>query len=83
MSIRSRPEAAEEQNAALSAYERGTVALDSAKRTADMGTVSRTIAEGQYHLACTEALAADRPAYWGGFADGYSSGDGDYGAGDF
>ncbi len=61
LSIQSKPEAAEEQGAALSAYERGTVALDSARRAADMGTVSRAIAEGQYHLACADALAAGRP----------------------
>ena len=61
VSIQSKPEAAEEQAAALSAYERGTVALDSARRAQDMGAVSRAIAEGQYHLACAEALAADQP----------------------
>ena len=57
----SNPEAAEEQGAALSAYERGTAALDAAKRAGDMGAVSRAIAEGQYRLACAEALAAGRP----------------------
>jgi uncharacterized membrane protein YgcG len=61
VSIRSNPEAAEEQAAALSAYERGTAALDAAKRAQDMGAVSRAIAEGQYHLACAEALAAGQP----------------------
>jgi uncharacterized membrane protein YgcG len=60
-SIQSNPEAAGEQGAALSAYERGTAALDAAKRGKDMGAVSRAIAEGQYHLACAEALAAGRP----------------------
>jgi hypothetical protein len=61
LSIPSSPEAAQEQDAALSAYERGTAALDTAKRPGDMAAVSRAIAEGQYHLACAEALAADRP----------------------
>src|SRR5215468_1419548 len=59
--IRSNPEAAEEQAAALAAYERGTTALDAARRPRDMGAVSRAIAEGQYHLASAEALAAGRP----------------------
>ena len=61
VSIQGNPEAAEEQSAALSAYERGTAALDAAKRAKDMGAVSRAIAEGQYRLACAEALAAGRP----------------------
>jgi uncharacterized membrane protein YgcG len=61
VSIRSNPEAAEEQGAALSAYERGTAALDAARRPRDMGTVSRAIAEGQYHLASAEAVAAGLP----------------------
>jgi uncharacterized membrane protein YgcG len=61
VSIRDNPEAAEEQGAALSAYERGTAALDTARRPADMGAVSRAIAEGHYHLACAEALAAGQP----------------------
>jgi uncharacterized membrane protein YgcG len=61
VSIRHSPEAAEEQAAALSAYERGTAALDAARRPTAMGAVSRAIAEGQYHLACAEALAAGRP----------------------
>ena len=61
LSSQGSPEAAEEQGAALRAYERGTAALDSAQRAEDMGTVSRAIAEGQYRLACAEALAAGRP----------------------
>jgi uncharacterized membrane protein YgcG len=61
VAIRSNPEAAEEQAAALAAYERGTGALDTARRPRDMGAVSRAIAEGQYHLASAEALAAGRP----------------------
>jgi uncharacterized membrane protein YgcG len=61
VAIHSNPEAAEEQAAALSAYERGTAALDAAKRPKDMAAVSRAIAAGQYHLACAEALAAGRP----------------------
>jgi hypothetical protein len=59
--IRSNPDAAGEQAAALGAYERGTAALDAARRPRDMGVVSRAIAEGQYHLACAEALAAGQP----------------------
>src|SRR5215471_8913468 len=59
--IRANPEAAEEQAAALNAYERGTAALDAARRPRDMGAVSRAIAEGQYHLASAEALAAGQP----------------------
>jgi hypothetical protein len=61
VSIQTNPEAADEQGAALSAYERGTAALDAARRAKDMGAVSRAIAEGQYHLACAEALAAGGP----------------------
>jgi uncharacterized membrane protein YgcG len=61
VAIRDNPEAAEEQAAALSAYERGTAALDAARRPRDMGAVSRAIAEGQYHLASAEALAAGQP----------------------
>jgi uncharacterized membrane protein YgcG len=58
--IQGNPEAVQEQAAALSAYERGTAALDAAGRPHDMVAVSRAIAEGQYHLACAEALAAGR-----------------------
>ena len=61
VSIQGNPEAAEEQRSALSSYERGTAALDAARRAKDMGAVSRAIAEGQYHLACAEALAAGQP----------------------
>ena len=46
VSSQSNQEAAEEQGAALSAYERGTAALDAAERVKDMGAVSRAIAEG-------------------------------------
>ena len=61
VSIQGNPEAAEEQRSALSSYERGTAALDAARRARDMGAVSRSIAEGQYHLACAEALAVGQP----------------------
>jgi uncharacterized membrane protein YgcG len=61
VSIRSNPEAAAEQAAALNSYERGTAALDAARSVKDMGTVSRAIAEGQYHLASARALAAGEP----------------------
>jgi uncharacterized membrane protein YgcG len=61
ISIRSNPEAAAEQAAALNSYERGTAALDAARSVKDMGTVSRAIAEGQYHLASARALAAGEP----------------------
>jgi hypothetical protein len=61
VAIRDNPEAAEEQAAALNAYERGTAALDAARHPRDMGAVSRAIAEGQYHLASAEALAAGQP----------------------
>src|SRR5215813_1244043 len=61
VAIRTNPEAAQEQAAALAAYERGTAALDAAKRPRDMGAVSRAIAEGQYRLASAEALAAGQP----------------------
>jgi uncharacterized membrane protein YgcG len=60
-SIRGNPEAAAEQAAALNAYERGTAALDAARSVKDMGAVSRAIAEGQYHLASAQALAAGEP----------------------
>src|SRR6516162_7548883 len=59
--IQNNPEAAEEQAAALAAYERGTAALDAATSVKDMGTVSRAIAAGQYHLASADALAAGQP----------------------
>ena len=61
ISIRSDPEAAAEQAAALNSYERGTAALDAARSVKDMGAVSRAIAEGQYHLASAQALAAGEP----------------------
>ena len=61
VSIRSNPEAAAEQAAALNSYEQGTAALDAARSVKDMGAVSRAIAEGQYHLASARALAAGEP----------------------
>ena len=61
VSVQSNPEAAAEQAAALAAYERGTAALDAARRPADMQAVSRNIAEGQYRLACAEAVANGQP----------------------
>jgi preprotein translocase subunit YajC len=57
VTIQGNSAAAAEQAAALDAYERGTRALDAARRPADMGAVSRAIAEGQYRLACAEAIA--------------------------
>jgi uncharacterized membrane protein YgcG len=61
VSIQSSPEAVAEQEAALAAYERGTRAMDTARRPEDMRAVSRAIAEGQYRLACAEALANGEP----------------------
>jgi uncharacterized membrane protein YgcG len=61
VSIQDNSEAAEEQAAALAAYERGTAALDAARSVKDMGAVSRAIAAGQYHLASADALAAGQP----------------------
>jgi hypothetical protein len=61
VSVQSNPEAAAEQAAALAAYERGTAAMDAARRPQDMQAVSRNIAEGQYRLACAEALANGQP----------------------
>jgi hypothetical protein len=61
VSIASSPEAVAEQAAALDAYERGTRALDAARGPADMGAVSRSIAEGRYRLACAEAAAHGDP----------------------
>jgi uncharacterized membrane protein YgcG len=61
VSIASSPDAVAEQAAALDAYERGTRALDAARRPADMATVSRSIAEGRYRLACAEAVAHGDP----------------------
>jgi hypothetical protein len=61
VSIRTNPEAAAEQAAALAAYERGTQALDAARRPEDMRAVSQAIAEGQYRLASAEALAKGEP----------------------
>ena len=62
VSIQGNQGAAEEQSAALAAYERGAAALDAATRGKDMGAVSRAIAEGQYHLAYADACAATRTA---------------------
>jgi type II secretory pathway pseudopilin PulG len=59
--IQNHPEAAAEQGAALTAYERGTAALDAARNVKDMRAVSRAIAEGQYHLAAATALANGEP----------------------
>ena len=59
--IQQNPEAAAEQGAALTSYERGTNALDAARRVSDMVAVSKAISEGQYHLSCADALAAGRP----------------------
>ncbi len=42
----------------MSAWERAAAALEAASRAQDMGAVSGVIAEGQYHLACADALAA-------------------------
>ena len=61
VSVQSSPEAAQEQAEALTAYERGTAAMDGARRVGDMGAVSRAIAEGQYRLECADAAAAGRP----------------------
>src|SRR5690349_5317354 len=61
VSVQGNPDAAAEQTAALAAYERGTAALDAARRPDDMRAVSRNIAEGQYRLACAEALANGQP----------------------
>ncbi len=61
VSIQSSSEAVAEQSAALDSYERGTRALDAARRPRDMGAVSRAIAEGRYRLACAEALANGQP----------------------
>jgi uncharacterized membrane protein YgcG len=61
VSIQTNPEAVAEQAAALAAYERGTAALDAARRPEDMRAVSRAIAEGQYRLACATALANGEP----------------------
>jgi uncharacterized membrane protein YgcG len=61
VSVQSSPEAAREQAAALSAYARGTAAMDAARRVSDMGAVSQAIAEGQYRLECADAAAAGRP----------------------
>src|SRR6266700_1490954 len=61
VTIAGNSEAAAEQAAALDAYERGTHALDAARKPADMAAVSRAIAEGQYRLACAEAVAHGQP----------------------
>jgi hypothetical protein len=61
VAVQGNPEAAAEQSAALTAYERGTAALDAARSVTDMGAVSRAIAEGQYHLASATALANGEP----------------------
>src|SRR6201996_6141908 len=61
VAIQRNPEAAAEQAAALAAYERGTEALDAARKPTDMQAVSRNIAEAQYRLASAEALANGQP----------------------
>jgi len=61
VAVQGSPEAAQDQAGALNAYERGTAAMDAARRPSDMGAVSRAIAEGQYRLACASAVAACRP----------------------
>ncbi len=61
ITIAGNAEAATEQAAALDAYERGTRALDAARKPADMAAVSRAIAEGQYRLTCAEAVAHGQP----------------------
>jgi uncharacterized membrane protein YgcG len=61
VNIAGNSDAAAEQAAALDAYERGTRALDAARKPADMAAVSRAIAEGQYRLACAEAVAHGQP----------------------
>jgi hypothetical protein len=61
IAVQQNPEAAAEQAAALAAYERGTAALDTARRPEDMQAVSRAIAEAQYRLASAEALAHGQP----------------------
>ena len=61
VSVQANPDAAAEQAAALNDYERGTAALDAARRPSDMIAVSRAIGSGQYHLACAEALSAGQP----------------------
>jgi hypothetical protein len=61
VAIQQHPDAAAEQAAALAAYERGTAALDAARRPQDMLAVSRNIAEAQYRLASAEALAHGQP----------------------
>jgi uncharacterized protein YneF (UPF0154 family) len=61
VAIQRNPDAAAEQAAALAAYERGTAALDAARKPTDMQAVSRNIAEAQYRLASAEALANGQP----------------------
>jgi hypothetical protein len=61
VAIQQHPDAAAEQAAALAAYERGTAALDAARKPQDMLLVSRNIAEAQYRLAAAEALAHGQP----------------------
>lgn len=59
--VQNQPEAAQEQAAALGCYERGTNALDNARRLGDMRAVGLAIAEGQYHLAAAKALGEGKP----------------------
>jgi hypothetical protein len=59
--VQNQPEAAQEQAAALGCYERGTRALDRARRLGDMRTVGLAIAQGQYHLAAAKALSEGKP----------------------
>jgi hypothetical protein len=61
VSIASSPDAVAEQAAALEANERGTRALDAARWPAEMGAVSRSVAEGRYRPACAEAVAHGGP----------------------
>ncbi len=62
VAIQQHPDAAAAQAAALAAYERGTAALDAARKPQDMMAVSRNIGEAQYRLAVADALAHGQPA---------------------
>jgi hypothetical protein len=61
VAVHNAPEAAQEQAAALGCYERGTRALDGARRLGDLRAVGLAIAEGQYRLACAKAMAEGKP----------------------
>jgi hypothetical protein len=55
------PEATEDYQAALDAYDRAKVALERARHPVDVRAVSLALEEGRWRLACVRARLADKP----------------------